>query len=162
MSNGIFIFTSLTPTELCRPLTTILFGWHHCLRLSRGSSLPPVSGQRVSWCRHSFLIHSSSMPPFSCTQGHKGCWSLSQLSWQVGTSSQGCIERQTTTRACIPPANLGSPTGFFIHLKTEVHILKIPIPVCYTLSISECTVKLEICSLALKCSCGNGIKKKSL
>lgn len=47
-------------------------------------TLPPVTGRHVSRCHHSFPIHSSSMPPFSSTQGHKGCWSLSQMSWQVG------------------------------------------------------------------------------
>lgn len=48
-------------------------------------AFPPIIGQHVRWRHKSVLIHSSSVPSFSCTQGHKGCWSLSQLSAGRGT-----------------------------------------------------------------------------
>lgn len=90
MSDGIFIFTFLTsiqlyshPTPMTSPFLASLF--LSVEAFSCTVAFPPIIGQHVLWRHKSFLIHSSSVPSFSCTQGHKGCWSLSQLSTGRGT-----------------------------------------------------------------------------
>lgn len=82
-------------------------------------AFPPVTGQRVPRCHNSSLVHSSSTLPFSCTQGHKGCWSLSQLSWPVGSLSQNT---ETNNLPHLHPDSSVSNLAF-LSFKPEIHIL---------------------------------------